>query len=60
MRIVELHDKNNPSRVIPIDAEDFSIAVPYNGGAAVKLKDGDALYIVSETPEEVEALVVGD
>ncbi len=57
MKIVELHDKVNPDRVVPFDAEDYSAAVPYCGGAGLKLKDSDGLLLVHETPEEIEALV---
>jgi len=57
MRLIELHDKNNPTRVIAIDADDFSAAVPHLDGSAVRLKDGDALYIVHETPEEIVELL---
>ena len=57
MNLIELHDKNNPERVVPIDADDFSAAFPYLGGAMLRLKDGDALYPVAETPEAIAELL---
>lgn len=57
MKIVRLHDLNNPSRIIPFDAADFSAAVPYLGGSALKLKDCEALIPVIETAEQIIALL---
>lgn len=57
MTIIDLHDKLNPTRVVPMAAEDFSIAVPYNGGSMLKLKGSDGMLFVHETPEEIEALI---
>jgi len=53
MKIIKLHDLNNPTRIVPFDAADFSVAVPYLGGAALRLKSGDALIPVIETPEQI-------
>jgi len=53
MKIIKLHDKNNPERIIPFDAADFSMAVPMLGGSALRLKSSDSLTQVLETPEEI-------
>lgn len=57
MKIIELHDKNNPTQVIPLVADSFELAVPYLGGAGIKLKSSDAFIVVHETPEEIIALL---
>ena len=57
MHIVKLHDKLNPDRIVPIDAADFSAAFPYLGGSWLRLKDGDQLFPISETPEQIMALI---
>ena len=57
MKIVKLHDKLSPDRIVPIDAADFSGAFPNNGGSWLKLKDGDQLFPVAETPEEIMQLL---
>ena len=57
MKLIDLHDFLNPTRVVPFDAADYSIALPYLGGAALKLKDSDVQVLVHETPEEIEALL---
>jgi len=57
MKLIKLHDKLNPDRIVPFDAADFSAAFPYNGGSWLRLKDGDQMYPVSETPEQIMALV---
>jgi len=57
MKLIDLHDFLNPARVVVLDAADFSIALPYLGGCALKLKSADGQVLVHETPEEIEALL---
>lgn len=57
MKVVHLHDHLNPDRIIPLDAEDFSCAVPFGSGSTVLRKETDLPLCVHETPEQVEALV---
>ena len=57
MKLIRLHDKINPDRVVPIDAADFSAAFPYLGGSWLRLKDGDQLFPISETPDQIYALI---
>jgi hypothetical protein len=59
MRLIELHDVNNPSRVVPFDVDDFSSAIPMNQGCAVIRKDSDIITYVHESAEEVMLLVEG-
>ena len=60
VRLIELHDKLNPTRIIPFDADDFSAAIPWCGGSLLKPKDSEALIPVAETPEQIEQLVNGE
>lgn len=60
MKLVVLHDINNPSQKIPFDSEDFDAAVPYGPGSAVRLKSSDQPIAVHETPDEVIALLEGN
>jgi hypothetical protein len=57
MKLIHLHDINNPSQVIPMDAEDFSVAVPFGTGSSVKLKSADTPIACHEDPETVEQIV---
>ena len=57
MRLITLHDVNNPMQQIPVDADDFSTAVPLGTGSAVRLKSSDAPVMVHESPEEIVALL---
>lgn len=57
MRLITLHDVNNPSREIPIDAEDFSHAAPLATGSAVRLKSAETPVLVHESPSEIRALL---
>ena len=57
MKFIELHDINNPSQVIPMDAEDYSVAVPFGSGSSIRLKSSDQPIAVHETPREVILLV---
>ena len=59
MKLIVLHDINNPDRVLPMDAEDFSAAQPYLGGALVYRKDSDTPLTVYETPEKVLEIIQG-
>jgi hypothetical protein len=59
MRIIELHDVNSPNRVIPFDADYFSLALPQNQGCAVFAKDSTFALLVHESTEEVTMLVQG-
>jgi len=56
MKIVELHDRINPDRIVPFNAEQFLVALPYNGGSLLTLTDTQPVY-VKETPEEIVALL---
>lgn len=60
MKILKLHDMNNPTRLVPIDVEDYSTAVPCGSGSAVRLKSSDAPVLVHETPEEITAMLPQD
>jgi len=54
MKIIILHDTNNPEKIIPMDAEDFSVALPYlNGSCAVRTKSSDSAFMVKESTEEI-------
>ena len=57
MRIVELHDVNSPSQVIPFDADNFDVAFPQNQGCMVFSKGVERGAAVHESTEEVEVLV---
>lgn len=57
MRIIQLHDVNNPSRALPFDADDFSTVIPMNQGCAVFAKGSDHAILVHESSEEVMTLV---
>jgi len=57
MLIIELHDKNNPDRIVPFDAADFSIALPSLGGSLLKLKSDGGLIPVEETPDQILKLM---
>ena len=59
MRLIELHDVNNPSRVFWFDADDFSTAIPQNQGCAVFRKESDIVLYVHESTEEVMMLIEG-
>jgi hypothetical protein len=53
MKLLVFHDYTNPDRVVPFDAEDFSLASPYLSGAALRTKSSDNPVYVHETPEEI-------
>ena len=53
MRIITLHDYYNPERIIAMDPEDFSAAVPFLSGSALRTKSSDAPILVHETPEQI-------
>jgi hypothetical protein len=53
MRLIILHDLNNPAREVPIDAGDYSSAVGLASGSAVRMKSSDAPLLVAESPEEI-------
>jgi hypothetical protein len=57
MKIVYLHDMNNPNNEIPLDARDFSTAFPYLLGSAVRLKSSDSSFPVHEKPLDVVRMV---
>ena len=57
MKLIHLHDINNPSQRIPMDAEDFSVAVPYGTGSSVRLKSSDQPIACHEDPDTVEQIV---
>jgi hypothetical protein len=57
MRIAILHDMNNPTQEVPLDADDFSRAVPSGSGSAVYTKSSDAPFLVHETPREVVGII---
>jgi len=59
MRIVHLHDINNSQQVIPFDADDFSAAVPFGSGSAVRTKSSDQPVFVHECTTEVEEVING-
>ena len=59
MRLIELHDVNNPSRIVPFDADDFSTVIPQNQGCAVIRKDSDIVVYVHESACEVMMLIEG-
>ena len=59
MRLIELHDVNNPTRVLPFDADDFARAIPMNQGCAVFGKGSDYAVLVHESSEEVMMLIEG-
>ena len=54
---MHLHDHLSPDKLIPLDADDFSCAMPFGSGSTVLRKESDQPLCVHETPEEVEALV---
>jgi hypothetical protein len=56
MKLLILHDINNPTRIIPMDPADFSMAAPYLSGGMVYVKDREAV-LVHETPEAIAALL---
>ena len=55
MKRMTLHDMNNPTEIVILDAEDFSVAVPFASGSSIRLKSSDQPIAVHETPEEVWA-----
>jgi hypothetical protein len=57
VKALQLHDLNNPSQLVVIDADDFSTAAPMNTGSAVRLKSSDIPILVHESPEEILALM---
>lgn len=57
MKLIALHDLNNPSQEIGLDAEDFSLAVPFGSGSSVRVKSSDQPIAVHETPKQVLELV---
>lgn len=59
MRLIELHDALNPTRIVSFDADDFSMAVPQTEGCAVLRKESDIVIWVHESAEEVMMLVEG-
>lgn len=59
MNIIVLHDINNPTQEIEMDAEDFSIAVPFGSGSSIRLKSSDQPIAVAENPRQVQE-IVGD
>jgi len=59
VRLVELHDALNPARVIPFDADDFSMAIPQTQGTGILRKDSDIVIWVHESSEEVMMLIQG-
>ena len=59
MRLVELHDINNPQRIIALDADDFSAAIPYGSGSAIMLKSNSQPIAVHESTTEVEEVIYG-
>jgi hypothetical protein len=57
MKLITLHDLNNPSQEIGIDADDFSLAVPFGSGSSVRVKSSDQPIAVHESPERVLEIV---
>ena len=57
MHVATLHDMNNPTQEIPLDAEDFSRAIPLGSGSAVYMKAVDMPFLVRETPKEVIEII---
>jgi hypothetical protein len=53
MKIVILHDQSNPAQEVPIDADEFSFAVPRGFGSSVRLKGSYLPKFVSESPLKV-------
>jgi hypothetical protein len=58
MKVITLHDIENPNEKVILDAADFSVAVPFGSGSSIRLKSSDQPIAVHETPEEVWSAVV--
>jgi len=57
VKILVLHDLNNPEKIVPFDMDDFSAAQPWNGGSWLKLKSSDAPLLVKESTEVILKLL---
>ena len=57
MKLVTLHDLNNPSQEIGLDADDFSLVAPFGSGSSVRVKSSDQPIAVHEAPERVLEIV---
>lgn len=53
MHLITLHDYLNPNEEVPMDADDFSVCMPYLSGSVVRLKSSDSMFQVHERPTEV-------
>ena len=59
MRLITLHDINNPTQEILMDADDFSVCAPFGSGSTIRLKSSDQPIAVHEPPAEVLRIVEG-
>lgn len=57
MRLLILHDLNNPNQEIPIDVEDYSSASPLPTGSALRTKSSDMPLMVHESPHEIIQMI---
>lgn len=57
MKLLILHDLNNPNREVPIDASDYSMASPLATGSAVLTKASGQPVLVHESPEEIARMI---
>jgi hypothetical protein len=56
MRLISLHDLNNPSREIAVDADEISAVEPLATGSAIRLCGGEMPVLVHESPGEIVKL----
>ncbi len=57
MHLITLHDYLNPNEEVPMDADDFSVCMPYLSGSIVRLKSSDSMFQVRERPHEIMTLI---
>lgn len=57
MKMVMLHDMNNPTQKKFLVVENFCNVEPLGSGSAVKVSDSDVPLLVHETPEEVDKII---
>jgi len=57
MHLITLHDYLNPNEEVPMDADDFSVCMPYLSGSIVRLKSSDSMFQVHERPHEIMTLI---
>ena len=55
MKLITLHDHNNTSQEVVIDADAITSITPFGSGSAIQ--SGSGLVAVHETPQEVTEII---